>query len=202
MKTIIEFDHKKATQALNYFAQREGSKIGKLKAIKLMWLADRYHIRRFGRPVVNDTYMAMKYGPVGSAVKDIAECSDFLAEEEKDYAVKFLECKDNLVTSISDVDSDVFSQTDLEALKTVYDNYGSIDAMDLVETSHLYPEWSKHQSALENSTREAMSYVDFFDNPTTLENQEISIFNETANELKNSKSIFEDNFKMADFWVQ
>jgi len=70
MRTL-EFDHKKATQALNFFAKRAGGKITKLNALKLIYLADRYHLRKYGRPIFSDTYWAMPYGPVASSVKDI-----------------------------------------------------------------------------------------------------------------------------------
>ena len=73
MKMILEFDYKKATQAINYFTKKEGGQIEKLKLIKLVYLADRFHLRKYGRPIMNDTYLAMPLGPVGSSVKDIAE---------------------------------------------------------------------------------------------------------------------------------
>ena len=91
MKMLLEFDFRKATQAINYLATREGGQIGKLKLIKLAYLADRFHIRRYGRPIFNDSYLAMQYGPVGSSVKDIAELSSFLGPEERKYAARFLE---------------------------------------------------------------------------------------------------------------
>src|SRR5438309_84841 len=75
----FSFSHRKATQALNFFAQRAGGSINKMKALKLVYFADRYHLRKYGRPVVGDEYLAMNYGPVASGTKDLAEMSDFLA---------------------------------------------------------------------------------------------------------------------------
>ena len=56
------FDYKKATQALNFFALKEGGTINKMKALKLIYFADRYNLRKYGRPVRNDDYWAMGYG--------------------------------------------------------------------------------------------------------------------------------------------
>src|ERR1700683_762715 len=47
---------RKATQALNYFACLSASgapfaEINKMKALKLLFFADRYHLRKYGRPV-------------------------------------------------------------------------------------------------------------------------------------------------------
>lgn len=204
MKTLIEFDHKKATQAINYFAIKEGGKIDKLKLIKLIWLADRYHIRKYGRPIINDTYLAMKFGPVGSAVKDIAEDSDFLAPEESAYLKKYLLCdkKNNNVKSVKETESDVFSKTDLEALGKIYEEYGKYQNLYLVKISHEFPEWKKFKDKLESksSTREQMNYRDFFLDPDK-EAPIKNIFNETEKELGFSRSVFERNYEIANCWA-
>jgi len=113
MKMLLEFDYKKATQAINYLTKKEGGQIDKLKLMKLIYFADRYHLRRYGRPMFNDTYFAMRLGPVGSSVKDIAELSSrFLDDDERSYAGQFIArgAVDNVVVSIADVDSDIFFQ--------------------------------------------------------------------------------------------
>ena len=202
MSTVIEFDNEKATQALNFFAQKEGGSISKLKAVKLIWLADRYHLRHYGRPITNDTYCAMKFGPVGSSVKDFAECSDFLSTEERSYLKKFISSDraNNLVISKKQVDTDVLSATDLEALNTVYQTFGKLSPTKLVKYSHDYPEWSKFKTQLESggSTCEVMSYTDFFANPT---NQDDPFFKESPSKLKATKEAFLDNFAVASFWL-
>lgn len=51
----FSFSHRKATQALNFFARKApGHSINKMKALKLVYFADRYHLRKYGRPVVGD----------------------------------------------------------------------------------------------------------------------------------------------------
>ena len=47
-----------------------------MKAIKLIYLADRLHLRKYGRPIIGDMYWAMKLGPVGSLAKRVAELTD------------------------------------------------------------------------------------------------------------------------------
>ncbi|MDP2638873.1 MAG: Panacea domain-containing protein [Candidatus Azambacteria bacterium] len=203
MKTVIEFDIEKATQALNYLAKREGGKIDKMKAIKLVWLADRFHLRKYGRPISNDNYLAMEYGPVGSAIKDVADNSDFLSSEEIKYSAGYLKPDEqkHFIESINEVDADVFSETDLEALDLVYTKYGKKHALWLAKMSHYFPEWKKfEQEILTNSiSRGNMSYVDFFKNPEKdIPNE--NIFNEKKEELEESEKIFNENFLVASFW--
>ena len=83
----LTFAHRKATQALNYFARQSSGRLNKLKALKLIYFADRYHLRTYGRPITNDRYLAMEYGPVASSCKDLAEMSEFLGKEEREYLV-------------------------------------------------------------------------------------------------------------------
>ncbi|MFZ4500157.1 MAG: Panacea domain-containing protein [Minisyncoccia bacterium] len=200
MKTLLEFDYKKATQAINYFTKQEGGQIEKLKLIKLVYLADRFHLRKYGRPIMNDTYLAMPLGPVGSSVKDIAEFSSFLAEEEVEYAGKFISRgpRANTVVSVSDVDSNIFSQSEIEALNFAYQEFGSYRASQLVDITHIYPEWSKFKNALESkeTTRESMNYSDFFKDPTNNSNG----FSMKQEALEASKELFEDHYKVAEYW--
>ncbi len=204
MGTVLEFDYKKATQALNYLAKKEGKAIDKMKAIKLVWLADRYHLRKYGRPITNDTYVAMEKGPVASSTKDLADRTDFLGQSEKEYSDKYLkrDHKKYFISSTGDVDMDVFSDSDIEALDVVYKEYGSFHPLTLVKLAHKYPEWKKFEDKLESQTitRGNMNYADFFKNPK----EEVpykNIFIESRGELDQSEKIFAENFKIAGFWV-
>ena len=202
MKMLLEFDYKKATQAINYLTKKEGGQIDKLKLIKLIYLADRYHLRRYGRPMANDTYFAMRLGPVGSSVKDIAEMSSqFLDDEERNYAGKYIArgAINNTVVSIANVDSDVFSKSEIEALDFAYNEFGNKSESTLVGITHRYPEWTKFKSALESkeTTREPMSYSDFFKDPINSLGDKFAL---TTDVLEASQELFEEDYKVAEYW--
>jgi len=201
MKMLLEFDHKKATQAINYLAKKEGGKIDKLKLIKLIYFADRFHLRRYGRPIANDAYLAMPLGPVGSSVKDIAEFSDFLDETERGYAATYLGTGGlvNTIVSIADVDMEVFSKSELEALDFAYSEFGNKSPLALVDITHRYPEWDKFKRALESkeTTREPMSYADFFKNPSNGLDDKFAL---SADILGASQELFEEDYKVAEYW--
>lgn len=201
MKMMLEFDYKKATQAINYLAKKEGGQIDKLKLIKLVYLADRYHLRRYGRPMVNDAYFAMPLGPVGSSVKDIAEFSHFLDKSELDYAATYLGRggQPNTVVSVADVDQRIFSKSEREALDFAYKEFGGQTASALVNVTHRYPEWGKFKSALDSkeTTREPMSYTDFFNNPV---NGSGDKFRLASDVLAASKELFEEGYRVAEYW--
>src|SRR5437667_2727819 len=166
----FSFSHRKATQALNFFARKSPShSINKMKALKLVYFADRYHLRKYGRPVVGDEYMAMTYGPVASGTKDLAEMSDFLGEEEARYAKRFIQPSETglAYSSVACVDEKVFSESDREALQFAWREFGRIDKYKLANLTHRYPDWKRHEAALDTKfvTRAPMNYRDFLEDP-------------------------------------
>ncbi len=167
-KLQFNFDHKKGTQALNFFATREGGKINKMKALKLIFLADRYHIRKYGRLITNDSYVAMSYGPVPSVIKDIAETNDYLDEDAKGYAALYIKPVSNnlFLTSLKKIDMSIFSDSDLEALQFTWDVFGKYDQFQLAEITHSYPEWVKHKKHVATHSCFPMDILDFLKDPT------------------------------------
>jgi len=164
----MSFAYRKATQALNYFAGQSGGKINKMKALKLLYFADRFHLRKYGRPITNDEYFAMNFGPVPSGAKDLAEGSDFRPDSEKAYAGQYLNPVDALeFSSIAKPDFEVFSQTDMEALEFAWEKFGTLDRFMLADLTHEYPEWKRHEVALksDSTSRVKMNFSDFLDDP-------------------------------------
>ena len=160
------FSHRKTTQVLNFFARQSGGKINKLKALKLVYLADRYHLRRYGRPITGDDYFAMPYGPVASGAKDLTEMDPMLSDAERSYGAQYLAPVDRYTyRSIADVEARALSESDRTALSWAWANFGKREHFNLAEYTHRYPDWNRHQKALEGGcvTRVLMSYRDFLD---------------------------------------
>jgi hypothetical protein len=151
--------------------------------------------------MVNDAYLAMPLGPVGSSVKDIAEFSNFLDESERSYAGAFLAtgATPNTVVSINEVDKDIFSESEVEALDFAYKEFGKFSEPKLVDITHRYPEWSKFKNALQSkeTTREPMSYSDFFSNPSNGGEDKFALESDI---LEASKELFEEDYKVAECW--
>src|SRR5437870_12880806 len=105
---------RKSTQALNYFvrlsARDAPPPLNKMKALKLLFFADRYHLRKYGRPVTDCAYFAMKHGPVASEAKNVAEESAGLGGRSRSYARRYVRRNDLYhFSSVADVDEAVLS---------------------------------------------------------------------------------------------
>ncbi|MCK9446245.1 Panacea domain-containing protein [bacterium] len=198
----MSFNYKKTIQIWNFLAKSSNGSIDKLKAIKLVWLADRLHLRKYGRMITNDFYFAMKFGPVGSFSKDYAS-GNLLDSEEKEYFDKYLKIKDAYtVESIKGIDDDVFSDSDMEVIKEIFEKYGEYSNSSLVDFSHYFPEWEKFKAVIErgDSSRELMDVEDFFKNPKETLKLE-NIFNENAKDLDIAKKRFEEAKSLEKCWL-
>lgn len=163
-KCHLAFNYKKATQALDYFAEKSGGTINRLKALKLVYLADRYHLRKYGRLITNDTYFAMDNGPVASGAKDLAEESDFTSREAQNYASSYIESSTRYdYSSKKPTSKGELSDSDLEALDYAWDRFGHLDEWGIVDLTHKYPDWYKHKLSLKSLDRVQMDLDDFFD---------------------------------------
>ncbi len=201
MRFLLDFDYKKATQAINYLAVKEGGKINKMKAIKLIYFAERYHLRQYGRLITNDRYVAMKLGPVGSTIRDIIDSSVILDEQDKDYSKMYISQTENpyVIKSINNVDKELFSETDIEALEFSYSNFSEYKVFDLAELTHSYPEWSKFKKDFEQNKRTVkdMDYNDFFLNAKINDDK----FAEEEDKLELAKEVFIENSKIAQHLI-
>jgi uncharacterized phage-associated protein len=185
------FQYKKSVQSLNFFAIKSGGNLNKMKALKLIWLADRYHLRHFGRTITGDVYFAMPYGPVASTTRDILEKNTGLSDSELNYGNEFLETSDKYhYNSSKDFDKKPFSSTDIEVLEKIFNQYSKYSEFELSKKSHSFPEWKKWESALEKEvgSRFEISLEDFFINYNDGEN----LFNDDEDYLQLSKTAFSD----------
>lgn len=192
---MLGFNYKKSVQALNLFAIKAGGRINKMRALKLIWLSDRLHLRMYGRPILNDTYFALNYGPVASHTKDIIENTSFLSPEEKEYRSLFIKNDDQyFYSSISDINPKIFSKTDIDAMEKVYQEFGSLDKFKLSDESHKYPEWKKFEGHLKSksASRFEMNYEDFFEDPE-IDKNENSFFKSSVDALLLTKEMFLEN---------
>jgi hypothetical protein len=175
------FNRLKAITLLLYLAQKNEGILNKMKALKLIWLADRYHLRKYGRTITGDKYVAMAYGTVPSTVKDIIEGRRGLHTNEITLAGTH-EYRAN-----ASPDLDNLSDSDQEAMDLIIDTYFGQDQFDLSMLSHDFPEWLRYKDQLrERKSAYPMVMDDFFKNVE----DEKGLFMDDEAFLDQSKEIF------------
>ena len=112
---MLEFE--KIVMMINWFSRQcYGKTINKLDLLKMIYMADRYHLRRFGRLISGDTYYAMRLGPVPSISKTICDNPQSLTEEQKEFAYDFIQILEGEVHSLKSSEKNYFCPSELEAL--------------------------------------------------------------------------------------
>lgn len=162
-------DLHKIVQSIGYLANMaDNGQIAKVPCLKLLYLADRYHLRKYGRTITNDTYYAMEKGPVPSCAKIAFDHHQSLNSDELAYLNGSLRIKadrkgEEQARPVHGVDMRALSKTDVEALDAAWKVYET-HRTDLVEYTHTFPEWERHKGELttEHRTRVRMSLDDFF----------------------------------------
>lgn len=170
MQRKMKKDTRKIIQALTYFAsQQEDHELDNMKAYKLLWLADRLHLRKYGRFISNDTYYAMPFGPVPSDTKHLLENKTTQLLNDKDYQNRYIQALGKKYKAIHEPDLRVFSVSDRESLDMVLTLFNGMSATQLSDLSHTFPEWKHYQSMIdEKETKRSYPIdVDLFFEPTT-----------------------------------
>ena len=169
MKTIrFRFDQDKVMNALAFFSRNGVADLDQMKSSKLLFLADRAHLLRYGRTITGDTYVCMEHGPVPSITRDLlnarfADDPDDVSMREyfdvqRSAAYPQLICR-------HEPDLDVFSDSDIEVLKEIAETYGKKTAWQLRDLTHDFPEIEAALAARSAAKRNAIPipFESFFD---------------------------------------
>src|ERR1035441_10218808 len=113
------FNEAKATQAATQFLRLRGGRISYIKLIKLLYLADREALIRWGCPITTDRYVSMDIGPVVSRIYDLIR--DEPPPSFVRVWLKFISHPDNYkVRLLSDPGNSELSSRERELIDEVY----------------------------------------------------------------------------------
>jgi uncharacterized phage-associated protein len=120
MPSQFEFQPEKALAVAAYLASRTGETMYTI--LKMVYLADRCHLERYGRPITGDNFIAMKEGACPSRIYDSMKV--LRGEHNNNYlpnSEKYLEVDPTTYdVSVKNMPSlDVLSASDIECLDEV-----------------------------------------------------------------------------------
>lgn len=160
---------KKIIQILNYLASIQPNReIDEMKAYKLIWLIDRYHLRQYGRTVTGDSYNSMPLGVVPSDAKCIVNSERTKLDNDAAIVREYIsKPRNHKYVSLKDSNMKVFSESDMNAIKVILDVYGNKGYNDLSELSHKFPEWKYYEARIIDKKKKNSYKIDmnlFFEN--------------------------------------
>jgi uncharacterized phage-associated protein len=137
-----KLDALKAMQAITVLMHAENvSAMGRMRLLKLLYIAERELLRETGRSLLGCKAVAMKRGPLHSAVLDLINGKTI--EEPKFHS--HFSCMGYRVVLGADPGVSELSRFEVGKLQEVAHRYCEIDDEDLADTiTHAFDEWRKN----------------------------------------------------------
>lgn len=140
------YNARKAAQVIAYLAMKSGhNALNVLKAVKLVYLADRESVAKRGWPILDEGRVSMPHGPVNSETyshingeHDLTLCgwADYL-EDKENHTI-------GVVPGVDVENLDELSDADTVCLDAVWDRFGGMTQWELRDWTHdskNIPEW-------------------------------------------------------------
>jgi len=119
----------------------------KIQLVKLMYLADKYHVMSYGRTITDDAFLALEHGPAGSQTIDILEYDKYVLGDYLKMAMGLVKKGRGHCYFVGDKCNpesfDMLSASDVEALDFVINNFGKMDKWAIVAYTHQLKEWKR-----------------------------------------------------------
>lgn len=136
-----QLNEAKTAQAAALFLYCGGGRMSYMKLIKLMYLADREALLRWGRPITGDTYFSMDHGPVLSEVLDLI--TDGGSPQKPHVWSEYISEPNGFDVALRNNSTDELSRAEEELIREIFDRYGNMNKWDLVAHLHeILPEWT------------------------------------------------------------
>ncbi len=136
----IRFNSLKATQAACYLIKRAGGAINYTILLKLLYLADRQALDKYGTTVTTDAAFAMKSGMVlthtYNLIRNIVHDQKTLKRWTKFVSAPI----GTKIKLLREAPTDELSQVELGLLDEVFEKYAAL-GLKLIDVHHKLPEW-------------------------------------------------------------
>jgi uncharacterized phage-associated protein len=145
---IIPFSTLKTAQAAAVLFKSESTRaMGRMRLLKLLYIADRELLAERRRPITGDNPVAMDNGPV------LTQTYDLIKGKHLDSPVwdRFFRSIGYQVHAIGEPGVGELSRREVEKLQEVATRYADHEDFDMSEISHLFPEWSRNKPAAGSS---------------------------------------------------
>jgi uncharacterized phage-associated protein len=139
------FNEIKAAQVAAFFLFKGGRRLPVLKLMKLMYLAERASLKKYGETITGDTLVSMRHGPVLSNTYDYISDQ---CESAPDGWSAWVNDRENHELALAKEFTDAkqalleLSDADIEILEEIWDGYGHYGKFQLRDLTHkICPEW-------------------------------------------------------------
>lgn len=140
------YSEAKTAQMAGYLLFKRGGRMAYIKLMKLLYLADREYMIRYGESMTGDRAVSMNNGPVLSRTYDLLKSgSPFEESPWDDWIAGESNYEVSVKKHVHGVDDEAFDEmslADKKILDKVFDEYGHYKRFELCELTHrVCKEW-------------------------------------------------------------
>lgn len=131
------------------------------KLFKIIYFAEMEHLNRYGMPMLEDCFIAMKDGPVPSVLYDIFKDvrSDTITEISKDFKGYIAVENHYFVKGLTSPDMDELSLSMIKCLDKSFSENINLPK-DVIQRKSHGPAWEKARNANPNTKNAHISFID------------------------------------------
>jgi len=139
---LIPFAPIKIAQAAAVLLKTEPTKrMGRLRLLKLLYIADRESLTERARPITGDTPVAMDHGPVLSQTYNLIKGTDYASPQWQ----AFFRSEGRDIELIAEPGVGELSRYEITKLQDVALRLSECDDWNVAELTHAFPEWIKNK---------------------------------------------------------
>ncbi len=154
MNSKFNINKEKTINSILFVLDSLGGKCDFHKIFKILYFADQRHLTLYGTPITDDSYIAMKYGPVPSNSYDIFKAlrGDSLSISDSDYGDFFEIDSHDILISKKEADIEELAESHIECLESSIRENKDLDFIQLSQKSH--------KMAWDNARNDEMNVID------------------------------------------
>jgi len=176
---------KEAVLFLVHEAARLGVPATQYDIVKSLFLADKEHLNKYGRPVTFDNYVAMKHGPVPSKTYDLLKGKPSVVRDaggavpwERREAPELGNSCNSFESPLREVDEDILSPSDMKALASAFGKVKKLGFGEVRTLTHGHPAYKEAWRDDPYFRAFPMDYSRLFDRPDPDKAAEIAFFSQ------------------------
>lgn len=127
------FSEEKVTHMASYLLLKRGGRMSYLKLLKLLYLAEREALARWGESMSGDKFVSMPHGPVMSSTYDLIQSQgqiwNSFIQSEANYEV-------SLKSNVTEDDLDELSVVEMNILDAIFNEFGAMSRWQLRDYTH------------------------------------------------------------------
>lgn len=137
------FNEVKATAAAAVLLRQHGDRMPYMKLVKLMYLAEREALRRYGKPIFGDLYFSLPMGPIVSNVLNLIKSENEPFRTGGSHWSSSIDTERYDARLRKEPDLGSLSDSEVDLLRELSRDFSKMDQYQLGDWTHSLPEYCK-----------------------------------------------------------